>query len=65
MPIQKRMVVYAKDVMTILGISERSAYRVLARVRKLHNKNIFAFVTVEEFCAFTGLKTELVMENLN
>jgi hypothetical protein len=64
MPIQKRMVVHVKDVMAISGISERSACRVLARIRKLHKKHLTAFVTVEEFCAFTGLKREQVMEYL-
>ncbi len=64
MPIQKRMVVHVKDVMAISGISERSARRWLANIRKMHNKPVTAFVTLEEFCAFTGLKREQVIEYL-
>ncbi len=58
------MVVHVKDVMTISGISKRSAQRWLAHIRRLHNKPVTAFVTVEEFCAFTGLKREQVIEYL-
>jgi hypothetical protein len=65
MPIQRRIIVYKKDVMAITGVSERTARRWLAQVRKLHNKPAAALVTLDEFCAFTGIKIEQVIAHLH
>lgn len=55
-----RIVIYAKDVMNITGRRERTARKLLTRIRKQYNKDKGSFVTIEEFSNFTGLKKELI-----
>jgi hypothetical protein len=58
--IPNRIVIYPKDVMNITGRGERTARKLLSRIRKNYNKEKGAFITIEEFCSFTGLKPEQV-----
>lgn len=53
-----RLVIYAKDVQKITGRCERSSYALLQQIRKYFRKHPKAFVTVEEFCVYTGLREE-------
>lgn len=55
-----RIVVYARDVMNITGRKERAAYKLLALIRKKYNKPKEAFISIDEFCAYTGLKEDKV-----
>jgi hypothetical protein len=55
-----RVVIYPKDVMNITGRRERTARKLLARIRKQFSKPAGSFITVEEFCLFTGLKEEMI-----
>jgi hypothetical protein len=59
-PYPPRLVIYAKDVMNITGQSDRSARRVLERIRRHYGKEKTALVTVEEFCRYTGLEEAFV-----
>jgi hypothetical protein len=59
-----RQVVYAKDVQRITGKTERSARRLLARIRAAFQKPKDGLVSVQEFCLFTGLPLEVVQEAL-
>ena len=59
-----RITIYPKDIQRITGRSERYG-RLLIRKIKLHlNKEHHQFVTIEEFCAYTGLKLENVTHYL-
>jgi len=58
--VPNRIVIYAKDIMNITGLRERAARDLLARIRKKYRKKKGEFVSIEEFCQFTGLKIELV-----
>lgn len=58
--IPNRVFIYTKDVMNITGRSESTARRMLVSIRKKNRKEGKAFVTVEDFCAFTGLKEDKV-----
>ncbi len=58
--IPNRIVIYAKDVMNITGRKERAARKLLAQIRKKYKKERGAFITIFEFCEFTGLKQENV-----
>lgn len=58
--IPNRIVIYAKDIMNITGRKERAARKLLARIRKQYKKNKGEFITVYEFCEYTGLKEENV-----
>jgi len=55
-----RIVVYTKDVMNITGLRDRAARALLARIRKKDRKKKGEFVSIVEFCQFTGLAVELV-----
>ena len=59
--IPNRMVIYAKDIQNITGRSERAACKLLARIRQAYSKTRGAFVSVEEFCTYTGLRPEHVV----
>lgn len=59
--IPNRLVVYAKDVMNITGRKERTAQKLLAQIRSHYGKSKNEFVTLAEFCDYTGLrKTEVI-----
>lgn len=58
--IPKRMIVYARDIKNITGRKERAARELLRRIREANGKKPGQFVTVSEFCAFTGLRQEEV-----
>ena len=64
MPVLQRIVVHVKDVLQITGISERSACRLLAKIRKENNLPPDAFVSIELFCKKTFLKYEDVCKFL-
>ena len=55
-----RLVIYAKDVMIITGKSERTARHLLQRIRERNGKKQGNYVSLVEFCEFTGLKEEMV-----
>jgi hypothetical protein len=55
-----RIVIYAKDVMNITGLRDRAARALLARIRKKYGKRKGEFISVYEFCQFTGLQVEQV-----
>ncbi len=59
--VPNRIVIYAKDVMNITGRKERTARKLLARIKRILKKDKDAFVSVEEFCQHTGLKEEKVI----
>ncbi|RFM32430.1 hypothetical protein DXN04_22350 [Chitinophaga silvisoli] len=53
--IPNRIVISAKDVMNITGRKERAARDLLQRIREDNGKGAKQFVTVSEFCKYTGL----------
>jgi predicted DNA-binding transcriptional regulator AlpA len=59
-----RIAIYPKDIMTITGRSERTAYKLMADIKKKYNKQKGQFITLKEFCDFTGMKPEEVQECL-
>ena len=63
-PEPKCLVIHTSDVIRICRISERSAQRLLERVRKHFNRATCPFVSMEDFCAFTGLKEDRVQQFL-
>ena len=56
----KRVVIYAKDVVNITGRKIRAARNLLVRIRHENQKKPDAFVTVKEFCRYTGIDEEEV-----
>lgn len=52
----KRICIYPKDVMLITGKTERHGRMLLERIKFSLNKQQHQFITVKEFCAYTGLE---------
>ncbi len=58
---QKRVCIYPKDVQRITGKSYSASRILLVQVKKHLHKQEHQFITIDEFCAYTGLKTEQVL----
>jgi hypothetical protein len=56
----KRICIYPKDVQLITGKSERYGRFLLAQIKKRNKKQEHQFVTIDEFCQYTGLNAEQV-----
>ncbi len=63
--IPNRIVIYAKDIMNITGRKERAARKLLAKIKKKYKKERGTFLTVKEFCQFTGFDEESVNQFLH
>jgi len=59
-----RLIIYPKDVQLITGRSERYGRILLKRIKDHLKKEEHQFISVEEFCSYTGLKYEQVAEHL-
>jgi len=57
----KRLCIYPKDIQRVTGKSYRQSIRLLQKIRKHLNKLENEFVSIEEFCQYTSLKYEQVM----
>jgi predicted transcriptional regulator of viral defense system len=51
-------VIYAKDVSNITGVSKRTAWNLLSRIKKRYKKKKGQYITVKEFADFTGIAEE-------
>jgi hypothetical protein len=60
-----RICIYAKDVINITGRKERAAWKLLAQIRKKYKKQKGQFITIDEFCEYTGISEERVLPFLN
>ena len=56
----KRLCIYPKDIQRITGKSYRHCNRLLNKIKTSYNKHHSEFLTIEEFCEYTGLKIEQV-----
>lgn len=59
-----RIVLQTKDIMLITGKSERTSRRLLKEIRKASKNSRISFVSLEQFCAFTGMSREEVIPYL-
>lgn len=60
-PQQTRLCIYPKDVQRITGKSERYGRMLLQKIKHYFEKEEHQFVTVEEFCKYTGFKKDDVV----
>ena len=58
---QTRLCIYPKDVQRITGKSERYGRMLLNKIKQYFEKEEHQFVTVEEFCKYTGFKKDDVI----
>lgn len=65
MNLPPRMVIYPKDIMLITGIQDaRTARKFLDKIRKKFKKSKGAWISLDEFCEYTGFKEERVTRYL-
>lgn len=62
---QTRLCIYPKDVQRITGKSERYGRMLLQKIKEYFEKEEHQFVTVEEFCIYTGIKADQVCNFLS
>lgn len=55
-----RICIYPKDIVRITGMSERYGRKLLEKIRRRLSKTEDQFISIEEFCQYTGLKSEEV-----
>ncbi|XVJ66820.1 MAG: hypothetical protein HEQ40_11900 [Lacibacter sp.] len=59
-----RVVIYPKDVENITGRRGRTARKLLQKIRDALGKSKNDFITIKEFCLFTGIDEDLVKDFL-
>jgi hypothetical protein len=55
-----QVVIYPKEAASITGNSYEAGKRLLQRVRKHFGKSATSYVSVVEFCSYTGLPEQVV-----
>ena len=60
----ERLCIYPKDIQIVTGRSERFGRNLIRKIKEALSKQNHQFVTIEEFCLYTGLSTEGVKEKL-
>ncbi len=59
-----RLCIYPKDVQVVTGRSERYGRDLIRKIKETLAKKDHQFVTVEEFCNYTGLSIHAVKSML-
>jgi hypothetical protein len=59
------MVIYAKDIALITNKTERTGRRILRQIRKAFGKEKRDYITIKEFCLFSGFDEDEVHEMLS
>jgi hypothetical protein len=59
-----RVVIYTKDVMVITGRSEKYSRMLLRQIKERLLKEQHQFVSVSEFCQYTGIPSQDVERSL-
>jgi hypothetical protein len=56
-----RKIIYPKDVAAITGKNYRTSWILLVKIKKHFGKEAHQVVTVDEFCAFMGIRQESII----
>ncbi len=54
----KRVCIYPKDIQRITGKSYRQSTRLMQKIKRDLNKLDNEFLTIDEFCTYSGIKYE-------
>ena len=57
----KRICIYPKDIMRITGKSERYSRTLLSKIKSSLDKSNEQLISISEFCNYTGLKNDEVL----
>jgi Mg2+/Co2+ transporter CorC len=56
----QRLIIVSKDVERITGLKPQACRKILRIIKELNGKSSHQAVTIDEFCAYKGLKVEQV-----
>lgn len=59
---KKRLCIYPKDIQRITGKSYRQSLRLFNKIRIELRKNENEFLSIDDFCSYTSLDYEKVMQ---
>lgn len=59
-----RLFIYTKDVQVLTGKGKTAAHRLIMAIKKSLDKQKYLPLTVQEFCEYTGLSLDIVVERL-
>jgi hypothetical protein len=59
-----RLFVSTKDVQILTGKGKTAAHRLIMAIKKSFDKQKYLPLTVQEFCEYTGLPLDIVVEQL-
>ena len=60
----ERLCIYPKDIQIVTGRSERYGRKLIKKIKERFSKEDHHFVTIEEFCVYSGLSLTSVLERL-
>lgn len=60
----QRVVIYAKDIVTITGRKISAARNLYRNILRSFDKQPGQFITLREFCIYTGISEDVAKENL-
>jgi hypothetical protein len=60
----RRVVIYAKDIVTITGRKITAARNLYRAILRAFEKQPGQFITLREFCIYTGISEDVAKENL-
>jgi hypothetical protein len=60
----ERICIYPKDIQVVTGKSERYGRKLIKQIKEALSKQEHQFITIEEFCQYTGLCPTTVKEKL-
>lgn len=60
----ERLCIYPKDIQIVTGRSERYGRNLIRKIKEAFSKKEHQFVTIDEFCTYTGLCSHTVKERL-
>lgn len=59
-----RLCIYPKDIQLVTGKSERYGRNLIKKIKESYSKQEHQFITIDEFCKYTGLCIQSVKERL-
>ena len=58
----ERLCIYPKDIQIVTGKSERYGRYLIKKIKEAFSKQDHHFVTIDEFCQYTGLSIQAVRQ---
>ena len=57
----KRAVLYPQDIVNIMGVKLRTAYRLIEKIHAANGNARHPYVIIKEFSSFTGIPEETIL----